>query len=50
MTQRLGTAIATAGRFHALDLARELNPLSYAADFYSYVAEAGARTLIASRH
>jgi alpha-maltose-1-phosphate synthase len=37
MTKRLRVAIATAGRFHVLDLARELNALDYAVDFYSYV-------------
>ena len=37
MTRRLRIAIATAGRFHVLDLARELNALGYAVDFYSYV-------------
>ena len=37
MTRRLRVAIATAGRFHVLDLARELNALGYAVDFYSYV-------------
>jgi glycosyltransferase involved in cell wall biosynthesis len=37
MTLRLRVAIATAGRFHVLDLARELNALGYAVDFYSYV-------------
>jgi starch synthase len=37
MTRRIRIAIATAGRFHVLDLARELNALGYAVDFYSYV-------------
>jgi starch synthase len=37
MTRRIRVAIATAGRFHVLDLARELNALGYAVDFYSYV-------------
>jgi alpha-maltose-1-phosphate synthase len=39
MTRRLHIAIATAGRFWLLDLARELNALGYAVDFYSYVPE-----------
>src|SRR5215469_12459068 len=39
MRRRLRVAIATAGRFHVLDLARELNALGYAVDFYSYVPE-----------
>ena len=42
MTRRLRIAIATAGRFHVLDLARELNALGYAVDFYSYVPEVRA--------
>ena len=42
MTRRLRVAIATAGRFHVLDLARELNALGYAVDFYSYVPKARA--------
>jgi alpha-maltose-1-phosphate synthase len=33
----LRIAIATAGRFHVLDLARELAALGYPVDFYSYV-------------
>jgi glycosyltransferase involved in cell wall biosynthesis len=43
MTGRLRVAIATAGRFHVLDLARELSALGYLVDFYSYVPK--ARTL-----
>jgi starch synthase len=42
MTRRLRVAIATAGRFHVLDLARELNALGYAVDFYSYVPKTRA--------
>ena len=42
MTGRLRVAIATAGRFHVLDLARELNALGYAVDFYSYVPKTRA--------
>jgi starch synthase len=42
MTEQLRVAIATAGRFHVLDLARELNALGYAVDFYSYVPKARA--------
>src|SRR5215470_12672879 len=42
MTQRLRVAIATAGRFHVLDLARELNALGYPVDFYSFVPKARA--------
>ncbi len=34
---RLKIAIATAGRFHVLDLARELNALGHEVSFYSYV-------------
>jgi hypothetical protein len=37
MTGPLRVAIATAGRFHVLDLPRELTGLGYALDFYSYV-------------
>ena len=37
MTRRLRVAIATAGRFHVLDLARELHFLGYDVKFYSYV-------------
>jgi glycosyltransferase involved in cell wall biosynthesis len=37
MTRRLRIAIATAGRFHVLDLARELNALGHDVKFYSYV-------------
>ena len=42
MTGRLRVAIATAGRFHVLDLARELTALGYAVDFYSYVPKTRA--------
>jgi len=42
MTRRIRVAIATAGRFHVLDLARELNALGYAVDFYSYVPKSRA--------
>ena len=42
MKRRLRVAIATAGRFHVLDLARELNALGYAVDFYSYVPKTRA--------
>jgi alpha-maltose-1-phosphate synthase len=37
MTGRVRVAIATSGRFHVLDLARELSACGYAVDFYSYV-------------
>ena len=42
MTRRIRVAIATAGRFHVLDLARELNALGYTVDFYSYVPKSRA--------
>jgi glycosyltransferase involved in cell wall biosynthesis len=42
MTRRLRIAIATAGRFHVLDLARELAALGYLVDFYSYVPKTRA--------
>jgi glycosyltransferase involved in cell wall biosynthesis len=42
MTGQFRVAIATAGRFHVLDLARELNALGYLVDFYSYVSKARA--------
>jgi alpha-maltose-1-phosphate synthase len=42
MTQPLHIAIATAGRFHVLDLARELADLGYAVDLYSYVPKTRA--------
>jgi glycosyltransferase involved in cell wall biosynthesis len=42
MTRRIRVAIATAGRFHVLDLARELNALGYGVDFYSYVPKSRA--------
>lgn len=37
MTRRLRIALATAGRFHLLDLARELDTLGHDVAFYSYV-------------
>ena len=40
MTGPLRVAIATAGRFHVLDLARELNAIGYLVDFYSYLPKA----------
>ncbi|HEY2483242.1 MAG TPA: glycosyltransferase family 4 protein [Caulobacteraceae bacterium] len=40
---RLKIAIATAGRFHVLDLARELHALGHEVRFYSYVPRARAR-------
>jgi hypothetical protein len=43
MTRRFRVAIATAGRFHVLDLAREFNALGYGVDFYSYVREIACR-------
>ena len=43
MTRRLNIAIATAGRFHVLDLARELHELGHQVKFYSYVPRARAR-------
>ena len=43
MTRRPRVAIATAGRFHVLDLARELNALGYTVDFYSYVPKTRAQ-------
>jgi glycosyltransferase involved in cell wall biosynthesis len=39
----LSIAIATAGRFHALDLARELHALGHRVRFYSYVPRARAQ-------
>jgi glycosyltransferase involved in cell wall biosynthesis len=41
--RRLKIAIATAGRFHVLDLARELHALGHHVRFYSYVPRARAR-------
>lgn len=41
--RRLDIAIATAGRFHVLDLARELHELGHRVKFYSYVPRARAR-------
>lgn len=43
MTRPLKIAIATAGRFHVLDLARELSALGHHVRFYSYVPRARAR-------
>lgn len=43
MTRRLKIAIATTGRFHVLDLARELHALGHHVRFYSYVPRARAR-------
>ncbi len=40
--RRLRIAIATSGRFHLLDLARELDDLGHAVRFYSYVPLARA--------
>ena len=40
--RRLSIAIATAGRFHVLDLARELHNLGHHVRFYSYVPRARA--------
>jgi glycosyltransferase involved in cell wall biosynthesis len=42
MTSPIRVAIASAGRFHVLDLARELGELGFAVRFYSYVPEARA--------
>jgi alpha-maltose-1-phosphate synthase len=43
MTRRLRIAIATAGRFHVLDLARELHALGHEVKFYSYISQSRAR-------
>jgi alpha-maltose-1-phosphate synthase len=43
MSRRLNIAIATAGRFHVLDLARELHALGHRVRFYSYVPRGRAR-------
>lgn len=43
MTRRLKIAIATTGRFHVLDLARELHALGHCVKFYSYVTRRRAR-------
>jgi glycosyltransferase involved in cell wall biosynthesis len=43
MARRLKVAIATAGRFHVLDLARELHALGHHVQFYSYVPQVRAR-------
>jgi glycosyltransferase involved in cell wall biosynthesis len=42
MKRSLSIAIATAGRFHLLDLARELHGLGHRVRFYSYVPKARA--------
>jgi starch synthase len=42
-TRRLRIAVATAGRFHVLDLARELHALGHDVKFYSYVPRRRAR-------
>lgn len=42
VTRRLRIAIATAGRFHVLDLARELHALGHDVKFYSYVPKGRA--------
>ena len=42
--KRLRIAIASAGRFHVLDLARELHALGHEVRFYSYVPKARARS------
>ena len=44
MTRRLNIAIATVGRFHVLDLARELHALGHDVRFYSCVPRARARS------
>src|SRR5438477_10922701 len=41
--RQLNIAVASAGRFHVLDLARELNALGPRVRFYSYVPRARAR-------
>jgi glycosyltransferase involved in cell wall biosynthesis len=43
VTRRLKIAIATAGRFHVLDLARELHAIGHQVRFYSYLPRARAR-------
>jgi starch synthase len=43
LTRRLNIAIATAGRFHVLDLARELHALGHHVRFYSYLLRARAQ-------
>jgi alpha-maltose-1-phosphate synthase len=43
MKRRLRVAIATAGRFHVLDLARELHALGHEVKFYSYLPRARTR-------
>jgi alpha-maltose-1-phosphate synthase len=43
VTRRLNIAIATSGRFHVLDLARELHALGHHVRFYSDVPRARAR-------
>src|SRR5438270_6208796 len=41
--RQLKIAVATAGRFHVLDLARELHALGHQVRFYSYVPRYRAR-------
>jgi starch synthase len=43
LPERLKIAIASSGRFHVLDLARELDALGHEVRFYSYVPEKRAR-------
>jgi alpha-maltose-1-phosphate synthase len=43
MTRRLRIALASAGRFHLLDVARELHTLGHDVKFYSYVPRGRAR-------
>jgi glycosyltransferase involved in cell wall biosynthesis len=43
MTRRLRIALASAGRFHLLDVARELRALGHEVKFYSYVPRSRAR-------
>jgi alpha-maltose-1-phosphate synthase len=43
MNRRFRIGIATGGRFHVLDLARELHALGHEVKFYSYVSRARAR-------
>ena len=44
VTRKLRIAIASAGRFHVLDLARELHALGHDVKFYSYVPKRRAMT------
>jgi glycosyltransferase involved in cell wall biosynthesis len=43
MTRQLRIALASSGRFHLLDVARELHALGHEAKFYSYVPRSRAR-------